>query len=103
MKLDKVTAELAEGSRHFYGTVTGVKTKSQYELDEEKGFPLRNYIQEIVREEIAAHEERLVLNINAKEVGEAAIKAINEAQKKKRRTLPLRFNQVRYMINERKD
>ncbi|GIP57919.1 hypothetical protein [Paenibacillus woosongensis] len=52
MKLDKVTGG------HFHGAFTGVKAKSQYELDKEKGFPLRDYIREIVREEIAAHEER---------------------------------------------
>ncbi|WHX50562.1 hypothetical protein QNH46_07920 [Paenibacillus woosongensis] len=43
------------------GTIksSDIVEKSQYELDKEKGFPLRNYIREIVREEIAAHEERL--------------------------------------------
>lgn len=43
----------------FAGTITGVVTKSQYELDKDKGFPMREYIRQIVREELAAHEERL--------------------------------------------
>ncbi|WP_110930966.1 hypothetical protein [Paenibacillus bouchesdurhonensis] len=43
------------------GTIKGsVIQKSQYELDKEKDCPLRGYIREIVREEIAAREERLI-------------------------------------------
>lgn len=57
------------------GTIRGsdVVEKSQYELDKEKGFPLRDYIREIVREEIAAHEERLR--------GEPEIIALSEEKK----------------------
>lgn len=65
----KITGDITEASMNFEdirevtgiftGTFTGVVSKSQYELDKEKGFPLREYIRQIVREEIAAHEERL--------------------------------------------
>lgn len=42
------------------GTIKGsVIQKSQYELNKEKNCPLRDYIREIVKEEIAAQNERL--------------------------------------------
>jgi len=80
----KITGDITEASMKFEdsgkylgtftGTLTGVVAKSQYELDKEKGFPLRDYIRQIVREEIAAHEERLngiqkTVNISVGESG----------------------------------